>query len=138
MINQANNVSITSNPLPPDEMRIFVLQLISYEQLVSDIAAGTIRGSITQLDRIVNVIVELQYETGTMTIGSFGLSIEAVSHRLLQAKYYDIELTLRDMAISHIETDQQLVQTLYNTIGSLRSYQYRQRRESKHRLHPTN
>lgn len=115
--------------LPPDEMRAFVLQLISYDQLVSDIEAGAVRGSVAQLDQIVNVIVELQYETGTMTIGSFELSIEEVAHRLLQAKYYDIELILRDMAVSHLETDQQLVQALYNTIGSLRSYQYRQRKE---------
>lgn len=138
MNNHTNNVSITSNPLPPDEMRTFVLHLISYDQLVSDIATKTIRGSVVQLDWIINTIVQLQYETGTMTIGSFELPIEAVAHRLLQAKYYDIELTLRDIAVLHLETDQQLIQALYDTIGSLRSYQYRQRREAKHRIHMAN
>lgn len=136
MNNHTNNVSITSNPLPPDEMRTFVLQLISYDQLVSDIATKTIRGSVAQLDRIINMIVQLQYETGTMTIGPFEMSVEDIAHRLLQAKYYDIELILRDMAarrISHYETDQQLVQALYDTIGSLRSYRYRQRRERSRR-----
>lgn len=118
--------------LPPDKMRDFVLRLISYDQLILDIASGAIRGSFTQLDQIVNVIVELQYETGTMVIGSFELSIEEVAHRLLQAKYYDIELILGDMTsskTSRFETDQQLIEALYNTIGSLRSYQYRQRKE---------
>lgn len=113
-------------------MRDFVLRLISYDQLILDIASGAIRGSFTQLDQIVNVIVELQYETGTMVIGSFELSIEEVAHRLLQAKYYDIELILGDMTsskTSRFETDQQLIEALYNTIGSLRSYQYRQRKE---------
>lgn len=113
-------------------MRNFVLRLISYDQLISDIRSGAIRGSVTQLDQIVNVIVELQYKTGTMVIGFFELSIEEVAHRLLQAKYYDIELILRDMTsnkTAHIETDQQLAEALYNAIGSLRSYQYRQRKE---------
>ena len=112
-------------------MHDFVLRLISYDQLISDIASGAVRGSVTQLDQIVNVIVKLQYETGTMVIGSFDLSSEEVAHRLLQAKYYDIELIMRDMTsskTSRIETDQQLVEALYNTIGSLRSYQRRQRR----------
>ena len=132
MNNKPTSVSIYSNPLPPDEMHTFVLRLISYDQLISDIASGAIRGTVTLLDQIVNVIVELQYKPGTMVIGSFKLSNEDVAHRLLQAKYYDIELIMRDMTsskTSRIETDQQLVEALYNTIGSLRSYRHRQRKE---------
>lgn len=128
---QLNSSPQRNAVLPPDKMRDFVLRLISYDQLISDIAAGAVQGSVTQLDWIVTVIVELQYATGTITINSFELSIEEVAHRLLQTKSYDIELILRDMRqnLSPIQTDQQLVKVLYNTIGSLRSYQYRQRKE---------
>lgn len=131
MNDPTSNVSIVEPPLPPDKMRTFVLQLISYDQLIANIAAGVVRGSVTQLDRIINLIIQLQHETGTMIIDGFELPVEDVAHRLLQTKYYDIELILRDMTgrkKRRFETDQQLVHALYNIIGSLRSYQYRQRR----------
>ena len=131
MNTKTNSTAISPHPLPPAEMRDFVLQLISYNQLITDISTGAIQGSVTQLDWIVTVIVELQYATGTITIGHFELSNEEVAHRLLQAKSYDVELLLRDLSrkLSPIQTDQQLVEALYNTIGSLRSYQYRQHKE---------
>lgn len=121
------------NILPIDEMRTLVLKAISYDQLADGIAAGSIRGTIAQLNQIVDTIVHLQYQTGNLSIDGIEVPFNDVAHRVLQANRFEIELTMLDMMNCrnpHPKSCQNLIHSLYSTVGSLRAYQYQQCRQA--------
>ncbi|MGM9668213.1 MAG: hypothetical protein ACI3VZ_00445 [Faecousia sp.] len=106
--------------LPKEEMAQLVKRNIHYDDLSCGIAHGYQKGTIDDLDRIVQIVVETQYVKGMITLGRCTLSAEEVAHRILQANQYDVEYLLDALAKHPNEqpSDEQLLASLYCSVSS--------------------
>lgn len=123
-----HNLLDKSSPhiLPRNEMLSFVKENIRYEEICHRIGQQLVSSGIESLDRIVQLVVDLQYTDGTIQIRTEHLPADKVAHQILQLRQYTVEYILakyRDAQIQ-IMSDLDLTEILYCAIGSLAAYRF--------------
>lgn len=116
-------------PLPREEMLSVVKQRIHYDAICSKIQNGILKSNIKTLDRIVQMIVDIQYSEGEVKIGDALFTADEVGIVILQARQYEVEFVLDRRRINR--SDDSLRTSLYFAVGSNRALIYKELKEEK-------
>lgn len=122
-----NGLSV-SQPLPHSEMAAFVKKNIHYADICNRVGQGELNGDPALLDRIVHLVVDIQYSDGNS-------AIETIAHQVLQLRQYEVEYVLDRLRRCPAEkiTDQFLLEMVYSAVGSIGAHRY----AAKHKLKTT-
>ena len=118
--------SLAPQPLPRSEMTVFVKRNMRYADICNRIGRGEFDGDSALLDRIVNLVVDLQYADGDLPIGKELLPVETVAHQVLQLRQYEAQYVLyrlRHCPGAEI-TDQCILGLVFGAVGSIEAYRY--------------
>lgn len=115
-------------PLPRPEMESYVKGNMNYDAICEKIRTGSFGKSTVLLDRIVRMVVDLQYADGEFEIGKERLCAEEVAHQLLQLRQYQVEYVLSSIRYNYGNTkeitDSTLREIMYNAVESIGAYRY--------------
>ena len=125
-------------PAPRDQLLRFIKTNITYDEIAHDIACGWLKSSIASLNKVVETILDVQYNSEKYTeqvcIGGHDVPAEEAAVLALQARWYDIELVLDKAAkLSKPLEDlpEYFLNTLCQSIGSLESYRFAAKQKAK-------
>lgn len=122
-------------PLPRPEMERYVKRNMNYDAIYEKIRTGSFGRNADLLDRIVGMVVDLQYADGEFEIGKERLSAEEVAHQVLQLKQYQVEYVLSSIRYNYGRakeiTDSTLRETIYNAVESIGAYRYAARHKQR-------
>lgn len=132
-INNTKDDSLILSPLSPSEIEEYVKKNMHYDTIYGKICQGRFGGNLELLNRIVHLVVDLQYIEGELKIREEILPVKDAAHQVLQLRQYQAEYVLSRLHCSHAEdiADSCLLEAIYSAIGSIGAYRYAARHKLK-------